>query len=166
MQMAQVVDAGTKCAHQPGQRAVCEPQPAGSSHSALPDAEHSEPLHIQLAEWGDVLLFAPLSANTMGKLALGLCDNLVSRMFRAWDIRTKPVLAAPAMNTKMWQHAATTQHLGALQALGVCVLPPVSKTLACGEVGVGAMAAVADIARAVLEHRHPHVATHAPQDAS
>lgn len=109
------------------------------------------PLHIELAEWGDVLLIAPLSANTMAKIALGMCDNLVSRTFRCWEA-SKAVLVAPAMNTKMWNHAATSRHLKELQEFGVAVIEPVSKTLACGDVGVGAMASVADIVAATLMH--------------
>lgn len=107
------------------------------------------PLHVELAEWGEVLLIAPLSANTMAKLAMGLCDNLVSRLYRCWD-SSKPVLVAPAMNTKMWDHAATGRHVQALRGMRVAVLPPVSKTLACGDVGVGAMASVGDVVAATL----------------
>jgi len=67
-------------------------------------------LHIELRRWADVLLFAPLTAHTLAKLALGLCDNLPTNIARAWD-SNKPVLVAPAMNTHMWNHPLTADHL-------------------------------------------------------
>lgn len=109
----------------------------------------TDPLHIQLAEWADVLVFAPLSANSLAKLALGLADNLACRLFRAWDISEKPVIVAPAMNTKMWTHPATAGHIETLCSWGTVLVKPVSKMLACGDVGVGAMASVGDILSAI-----------------
>lgn len=109
-------------------------------------------LHIRLRDWADVLLLAPLSANTLAKLANGICDNLITCVARAWT-PAKPVVVAPAMNTAMWLHPATARHMAVIDAgaLGavVDVVPPVEKTLACGDTGVGAMAAPADIAAAV-----------------
>jgi hypothetical protein len=58
----------------------------------------------QLRRWADVLLIAPLSANTMAKLCAGLCDNLLTCVARAWEVGRKPVVVAPAMNTAMWEH--------------------------------------------------------------
>eukprot|EP00892_Ulva_mutabilis_P009374 jgi/Ulvmu1/6809/UM031_0012.1 len=114
------------------------------------------PLHIELAAWADVLVFAPLSANSLAKLSLGLADNLATRLFRAWDVANKPVLVAPAMNSKMWVHPATAGHLEKLRTWGVAVVEPVAKMLACGDVGVGAMAAVDEIvATAERNHRQP-----------
>src|SRR6476661_7378075 len=63
-------------------------------------------LHIELRRWADVLLVAPLDANTLAKFALGLCDNCLTCVYRAWD-PARPVVLAPAMNTLMWQHPAT-----------------------------------------------------------
>jgi phosphopantothenoylcysteine decarboxylase len=105
----------------------------------------------QLRRWADVLLIAPLSANSLAKLAGGLCDNLLTCVARAWDFAGgKPLVVAPAMNTAMWEHPLTTRQLGVLTGtLGVRVVPPVSKALACGDVGAGAMASVADIVAAV-----------------
>ena len=74
-------------------------------------------LHIQLAQWADLCLVAPLSANTLAKLAHGLADNLLTSTLRAWDL-TKPVLIAPAMNTFMWDHPATSQQLDILSWRG------------------------------------------------
>lgn len=104
-------------------------------------------VHIELRRWADALVVAPLSANTLAKIANGLCDNLLSCVVRAWDWG-KPLLLAPAMNTFMWESPFTEQHLAVCRRLGATVVPPVSKRLACGDVGAGAMAAPADIAAA------------------
>eukprot|EP00271_Cylindrocystis_brebissonii_P010390 TRINITY_DN26569_c0_g1_i1.p1 TRINITY_DN26569_c0_g1~~TRINITY_DN26569_c0_g1_i1.p1 ORF type:complete len:286 (+),score=37.12 TRINITY_DN26569_c0_g1_i1:494-1351(+) len=101
-------------------------------------------LHIELRKWADILLIAPLSANTLAKMAGGLCDNLLTCIIRAWDF-SKPLLVAPAMNTMMWDSPFTVRHLEAIERLGVFVIPPISKRLACGDVGTGAMAEPATI---------------------
>jgi phosphopantothenoylcysteine decarboxylase len=124
-------------------------------------------LHIELRRWGERLVVAPLDANTLAKLALGLCDNCLTCVWRAWD-RTRPVVLAPAMNTLMWEHPATARHLRQIAAdLGaeprsglelaelvawinasaqvLRIAPPISKRLACDDVGLGAMANVSDI---------------------
>ena len=67
-------------------------------------------LHIELRRWADLLLIAPLDAHTLAKLALGLADNTLTCVWRAWD-RGRPVVLVPAMNTLMWEHPATTRHL-------------------------------------------------------
>lgn len=100
-----------------------------------------EVMHIELRRWADVLLVAPLSANSLAKLAAGLCDNLLTCVVRAWDFK-RPLLVAPAMNTQMWDSSFTAKHLAVLQELGVEVIPPQVKRLACGDNGMGAMAAV------------------------
>ncbi|KAI8924317.1 flavoprotein [Entophlyctis helioformis] len=105
-------------------------------------------LHIELRNWADVFVVAPLDANTMAKAANGLCDNLLTCVLRAWD-QSKPVVICPAMNTHMWTHPLTARHLSLLQNdLGYIVVDPVSKLLACGDLGMGGMAAPADIALA------------------
>lgn len=91
-------------------------------------------LHIELRKWADILIIAPLSANTLAKLANGLCDNLVSCVARAWDFE-RPFYVAPAMNTLMWTHPFTEKHLSALEDIGVKVIPPIQKTLMCGDKG-------------------------------
>ncbi len=99
-------------------------------------------LHIELRRWADVLLIAPLDAHTLAKLALGMADNCLTCVYRAWD-RTRPVVLVPAMNTLMWEHPATARHLRQIgEDLGnaLRVLPPISKRLACDDVGMGAMA--------------------------
>jgi phosphopantothenoylcysteine decarboxylase len=104
--------------------------------------QHDGVLHVELARAADILLIAPLSANTLAKLALGLCDNLVTLVARCWPVGVKPMLVAPAMNTNMWAHPVTRGHLETLEGWGVRVMPPVVKLLACGDTGVGAMSPV------------------------
>jgi len=91
-------------------------------------------LHIQLRKWADLTLIAPLSANTLAKLANGICDNLLTSFARAWDIR-KPFVVAPAMNTFMWEHPFTGNQLKVLETLNIKIISPVSKVLACGDTG-------------------------------
>jgi phosphopantothenoylcysteine synthetase/decarboxylase len=117
-------------------------------------------LHVDLAEWTDVLVIAPLSANTLGKIANGICDNLLTCIYRCYDI-DKPVVLAPAMNTNMWKHPSTDKCIKLLENNHnyriydpKCVfVGPVEKQLACGTVGIGAMANVEDIAQAVERFR-------------
>ncbi|RXH77761.1 hypothetical protein DVH24_039732 [Malus domestica] len=96
-------------------------------------------LHIELRRWADILVIAPLSANTLGKIAGGLCDNLLTCIVRAWDY-SKPFFVAPAMNTLMWKNPFTERHIMLIDELGVSLIPPVTKRLACGDYGNGAMA--------------------------
>lgn len=106
--------------------------------------------HIELRRWADAYVIAPCSANTLAKLAHGLSDNLVTCVARAWDPRAKPLLVAPAMNTLMWEHGATSEHVAKLESWGIRIVPPVAKELACGDVGIGAMAAPLAVATSVL----------------
>lgn len=96
-------------------------------------------LHIDLRNWAHVLLIAPLSANSLAKLATGVCDSLLLCVARAWQFAEKPFFVAPAMNTHMWQHPVTDPQLNTIRQWGVHVIPPVEKRLACGDVGIGAM---------------------------
>ncbi|EEF51863.1 phosphopentothenoylcysteine decarboxylase, putative [Ricinus communis] len=101
-------------------------------------------LHIELRRWADVMLIAPLSANTLAKIAGGLGDNLLTCIVRAWD-NSKPVFVAPAMNTCMWKNPFTERHLHGVDELGINLIRPVSKRLACGDYGDGAMAETSSI---------------------
>lgn len=106
-------------------------------------------LHIELRKWADLMLIAPLDANTLAKAANGLCDNLVTCVLRAWEV-SKPLYIAPAMNTCMWNHPITADHISRVKGFGYTVIPPISKKLACADVGVGAMAEYNDIASIVV----------------
>ncbi|XP_067941337.1 phosphopantothenoylcysteine decarboxylase-like [Watersipora subatra] len=106
-------------------------------------------LHIELGKWADVFVIAPLSANSLAKMANGLCDNLLTCTVRAWDMR-KPLLFAPAMNTRMLQHPITRPQINSLVSFGYIEIPTVVKMLACGEKGDGAMASVNTIVDRVV----------------
>lgn len=105
-------------------------------------------LHIELSKWADALIIAPLSANTLAKIANGICDNLLTCVSRAWDFN-KPFIVAPAMNTNMWNHPITKEHLDKISSWGIKIVPPVEKTLFCGDTGIGAMANVEDIIKEI-----------------
>ena len=94
----------------------------------------------------DLFVVAPLTANTLARLAHGLADDVLTEGALA---HTGPVLVAPAMNTRMWQHAATQQNLATLRARGVHVIGPSEGELAEGEEGVGRMAEPEEIAARV-----------------
>lgn len=113
-------------------------------------------LHIELRRWADIFVIAPLSANSLAKMTIGMADNLLLSVIRAWDTtgeiehlsRRKTIVVAPAMNTAMWRHPVTKEHIKKLEEdWGISggsdgwieVLRPVEKTLACGDVGDGAM---------------------------
>jgi phosphopantothenoylcysteine decarboxylase len=125
-------------------------------------------LHIELRRWADLMLVAPLSANSLAKMAGGLCDNLLLSTIRAWDttgeldpvrhgLEKKIIVVAPAMNTAMWKHPITAQHVTLLEDTWavdnggwIQVLRPAEKELACGDTGIGAMRDWKDIV-AVIE---------------
>jgi len=102
--------------------------------------------HIELVKWASCLVIAPATANTIGKMANGLCDNLLTSVFTAWD-RNRPVIMAPAMNTMMLHSPAVVHNMETLQKMGVLMVPTVKKELACGDTGDGALADASDIAR-------------------
>jgi len=115
-------------------------------------------LHIELRKWADMILIAPLDANTLAKIATGLCDNLVTSVVRAWDFR-RPAYFCPAMNTFMWQHPLTMKHMDVLKGLlGFREIPCVEKELMCGDKGQGAMASVQMIASVVASEINKHFA--------
>lgn len=121
-------------------------------------------LHIELKKWVDVLLIAPLSAHTLAKIAGGLSDTLLLEVLRAWDYSpqgdggiNRILLAAPAMNTAMYMNPFTDMHITTLcSTLGFKIIPPITKVLACGDTGTGAMAEVSEISQVVrseADHR-------------
>lgn len=147
-----------------------------SDEWAQPWVRGASILHIELRRWADLMVIAPLSANTLAKVVGGLCDNLLLATVRAWNTtgtldtvserlvngtedgnqgatgswrmksKKKIIMVAPAMNTAMWRHPITKQHMHVLESdWGVQnggwirVLRPIEKELACGDVGDGAM---------------------------
>lgn len=96
--------------------------------------DETEMGHIQLSRAADLLVVAPATADLMAKMAAGLADDLASTLLLATD---KPVLAAPAMNVRMWQHPATRRNVATLKADGVTVMEPDEGPMACGEFGPG-----------------------------
>lgn len=106
-------------------------------------------LHIDLGKWADVVLVAPLDANTLAKISQGICDNLLTCVIRAWDIK-KPLLFCPAMNTRMWEHPVTATQISALKSWGYIEVPCIAKTLMCGDTGLGAMAELNTIVATLL----------------
>ncbi|PBP25079.1 phosphopantothenoylcysteine decarboxylase [Diplocarpon rosae] len=146
----------------------------------LPWKRGNSILHIELRRWADVLLIAPLSANTLAKITGGFSDNLLTNVVRAWDTTgslearaaegvqentealRKRILVAPAMNTAMWKHPITGRQIRVLEEeWGVKggdegggwfeVLKPMEKELVCGDVGDGAMMDWKDIVKVVEE---------------
>ncbi len=114
-----------------------------SGHPCHSDADEwgnlENVLHIELTRWCDAFLIAPLTANTLAKIANGLCDNLLTSAVRA--LEKKPLLLAPAMNTRMWNNPLTARHLQTVSEIyNTIVIDPVEKRLADGEEGIGALA--------------------------
>ena len=90
--------------------------------------------HIQLSRSADLIVVCPATADLLAKMAAGIADDLATTLLLATD---KPVLAVPAMNVRMWQHAATMRNVETLRASGVVVAEPDEGAMACGEFGPG-----------------------------
>ena len=123
--------------------ALSEDKVYGDLFSLTDEAEMG---HIQLSRDADLLLVVPATANIMAKMASGIADDLATTALLATD---KPVMVAPAMNVRMWEHAATQANLETLAARGVLQVGPVEGPMACGEFGEGRMADVDEIVAAV-----------------
>ena len=123
-------------------------------------------LHIELRRWADIMVIAPLSADSMAKMSLGLADNLLLSVVRAWDTtgeiegsKRKRIVLAAAMNTAMWRHPVTKSHMKTLEEWSiegekhgfVEILKPVEKTLACGDSGDGAMCEWSEIVLVICD---------------
>ena len=102
--------------------------------------------HIQLSRSADLLVVAPATADLMAKMAQGHANDLASTLLLATDT---PVLLAPAMNVRMWEHPATQRNLAQLRADGVQVVSPNEGGMACGEYGPGRLAEPDEIVRAI-----------------
>ena len=109
--------------------------------------DEAEMGHIELSRSADLVVVAPATADLMAKAANGLASDLASTTLLATD---KPVLMAPAMNVRMWEHAATRRNFAVLKADGVSFVGPDEGAMACGEYGPGRMAEPAAIFEAIM----------------
>ena len=109
--------------------------------------DEAEMGHIELSRSADLVVVAPATADLMAKAAGGLANDLASTTLLATD---KPVLMAPAMNVRMWEHAATQRNLATLRADGVRFIGPDEGAMACGEYGAGRMAEPPAILEAIM----------------
>ncbi|OAG76900.1 Phosphopantothenoylcysteine decarboxylase [Acetobacter malorum] len=103
--------------------------------------------HIALSRSADLIVVCPASANLLARMAGGLADDLASTVLLATDT---PVMVAPGMNVRMWDHPATQANIQTLRQRGVTFLGPVAGEMACGEYGPGRMVEPADVRDAVL----------------
>jgi phosphopantothenoylcysteine decarboxylase/phosphopantothenate--cysteine ligase len=123
--------------------------------------DESEMGHIQLSRSADLVVVAPASADILAKMAAGLAGDLASTLLLATD---KPVLVAPAMNVRMWQHAATVANMALLAARGIHVVGPDEGAMACNEFGPGRLAeppAILAAIEALLDPARPLAGRHA-----
>lgn len=116
-----------------------------TGHPVYTDTFDNAMDHIELGRWANVFVVAPLTANSLAKIAHGLCDDLLSTTICATPLST-PILLCPAMNTHMWTAPMTQRNLELVQSTQRYHFEmPVSKRLACGDVGVGGLADPATI---------------------
>jgi phosphopantothenoylcysteine synthetase/decarboxylase len=114
------------------------------------EQEGWKPSHIELADGANLLLIAPATANIMAKLAHGLADDALSCVALALNPKAR-ILLAPAMNGKMWLHAATQQNAATLKKRGVEFIGPEAGMLSCGYEGIGRLWPVEQVAARALE---------------
>ncbi len=110
--------------------------------------DEAEMGHIRLSREADIVLVAPITANLMAKMAQGIANDLASTTLLASD---KPVVVAPAMNVKMWNHPATQRNVELLQQDGVTFIGPEDGRMACGEMGIGRMSEPEKITQMLVE---------------
>jgi len=104
-------------------------------HTTLWDLKNEVEMgHIQLSRQADLVVVCPATADLLAKMAAGIADDLATTLLLATD---KPVMAVPAMNVRMWQHAATVRNVQTLRGAGVDVMEPDEGAMACGEYGPG-----------------------------
>jgi len=112
-------------------------------HSSLWELQDEVEIgHVQLSRAADFVLVCPATADLLAKMAAGIADDLATTLLLATD---KPVVVAPAMNVRMWQHAATRRNVAQLKADGVRVIDPAEGEMACGEFGPGRLPEPQDI---------------------
>jgi phosphopantothenoylcysteine synthetase/decarboxylase len=118
-------------------------------YTSLWDAEEFKIGHISLTDWADMVVVAPATANIIGKVANGICDDLLSTtLCVCW---ARPTLFAPAMNEKMWNNPAVKKNIKTLSRTGIEMIGPRRGRLACGTEGVGRMAEPQEILDAVCK---------------
>ncbi len=122
--------------------------------------DEAEMGHIQLSREADLVVVAPATADLLAKMAAGLADDLATTLLLATD---KPVLAAPAMNVRMWDHAATRRNVAQLRGDGITVIEPDEGPMACGEFGAGRLPEPPAIADAIDAALAGHAAVPARQ---
>jgi phosphopantothenoylcysteine synthetase/decarboxylase len=107
--------------------------------------------HIALVDWADIVVVAPATANIIGKIANGICDDLLSTALCAcWPlIKSGATLLAPAMNNNMWTNAAVQRNVKTVKEMGFELIGPVRGRLACGTEAIGRMAEPQDILEAI-----------------
>ncbi len=105
--------------------------------------------HVALGRWADVFIIAPLSCNTLAKMANGLCDNLLMATYLS---ATCPVVVAPAMDEDMWHHGTTKRNLSLLESYGNTIIKVNAGELASGLIGEGRMAEPEEITTFIIEH--------------
>jgi phosphopantothenoylcysteine decarboxylase/phosphopantothenate--cysteine ligase len=117
--------------------------------------DESEMGHIQLSRAADLVLVVPATANILAKMAAGITDDLATTLLLATD---KRVLAAPAMNVRMWEHPATVANIALLKSRGVIILEPAVGAMACGEFGPGRLPEPPEILAAIDAYfNKPHL---------
>jgi len=116
------------------------------------EEEGWKPTHVRLADEADLLLIAPATANVIAKLANGIADDALSCIALALNPKAK-ILIAPAMNGKMWLHAATQQNVATLKSRGVEFIGPEEGMLSCGYEGIGRLWPVDQIVERTLKLR-------------
>lgn len=127
-------------------------------HTTLWDLkDEAEMGHIQLSRQADLVVVAPATADLMARMAAGMADDLATTLLLATD---KPVLAAPAMNVRMWQHPATRRNVACLRADGVTVMEPNEGAMACGEYGPGRLPEPPAIMAAIAAMLDAPIAAH------
>ncbi|MFT5680046.1 MAG: phosphopantothenoylcysteine decarboxylase/phosphopantothenate--cysteine ligase [Myxococcota bacterium] len=116
-----------------------------TGHRVMVDTFADAMDHIHWAKWADVVVVAPLTANTLAKLAMGMADDALTTVLMALPAG-RPVVLGPAMNTEMWNNPVVQRNLQWLDALGrYHIVAPAVKRLACGDFGPGGLADPAEI---------------------
>ncbi len=110
--------------------------------------EEREIGHIQLSRQADLIVVCPTTANMLAKMAAGIADDLATTILLATD---KPVLAVPAMNVRMWGHAATQRNIAQLRADGITIMDPDEGSMACGEYGPGRLPEPPDVVARICD---------------